>query len=310
MADEVDGTACRVRDELKKGVKDGRVFCPVSWGTLEELFLQSGESLRLTACLMEELSLNACFINRAEVFQWEFARSVRRCLGEPVGDSLKGLFTTPAAFAGSRPAVTFDLSDGEQISPVAEASAQAHFQAEMSKIGIAELANTMSGPPLVEAPPAYSEAAKTAMQTYKGNKGKLFVAEAGSCFYRYITSLLKLFPMQATTLWLQQFAGPGGEEGWFRRALSELPALYNFVDVMVATNMQPSRKDSNNHFMDNEIVVAPLAYANVFVAKDKGIKDLLRNRTQILGRTKCGYRDGLPELEAWLSVGASGQACI
>jgi hypothetical protein len=39
MANEVDASACRVRDELQKAVKAGRVFCPVSWGTLEELFL-------------------------------------------------------------------------------------------------------------------------------------------------------------------------------------------------------------------------------------------------------------------------------
>ena len=289
MADEVNETACRVRDGLKRAVVAGKVFCPVSWGILEELFLQSGRSLTVTSNLMEELSLNACFVMRREVFQWEFARSLGRCLGAPVDESLNGLFTTPAAFVGSRPAVMFDMPDGQTISPEAVANAQADFRDEMGRIGITELANSMSGPGPAGAPPAYSEVAKRAMEEFKGDKSKLFVAEATNCFATYVTPLLTRFPPLASTLWLKQFVGPSGDEGWFRRALTELPALYNFVDIMVATDRQPARKDKHNHFMDNEIAVAPLAYTDVFVAKDKGIRDLLRNRTHILTRTKCLY---------------------
>jgi hypothetical protein len=174
----------------------------------------------------------------------------------------------------------------------------------MGRIGITEPASTMSGPRPVEAPPAYSEAAKKAMETFKGNKSKLFVAEAGNCLAMYVTPLLKRFPPQASRLWMQQFGGPGGEDGWLRRALAELPALYNFVEIMVATDTQPVRRDTHNHFMDNEIIVVPIAFADVFVAKDKGIRDLLRNRTQILARTRCRYCDGFAELETWLSANA------
>jgi hypothetical protein len=71
---------------------------------------------------------------------------------------------------------------------------------------------------------------------------------------------------------------------------------------MIVADTQPERKDSNNHFMDNEIMVAPLAYADVFVARDKGIRDILRNRTKILSRTKCQYFDSLAALEPWLNT--------
>ncbi len=108
MRDGADKTANRVRETLRSEVAAGRIFCPVSWGTLEELFLQTGESLARTASLMEELSLNACFIMRIEVFQWELARSLGRYLGAPVDASLKGLFTDPAAYTGSSPCVTFE----------------------------------------------------------------------------------------------------------------------------------------------------------------------------------------------------------
>ena len=225
-------------------------------------------------------------------------------MGSPVDESLNGLFTTPAAFVGSRPAVTFDLPDGQTISPEVAADARVHFQEEMGKIGIVAMATEMSGQAPAGTPPAHSEAAKKAMEKFKGNKSKLFVAEAANCFAMYVTPLLKRFPPEASVLWLKQFAGPGGEEGWFRRALVELPALYNFVDIMVAMDKQPARKDKHNHFVDNEIVAVPLAYTDVFAAKDKGIRDLLRNRTQILARTTCVYCDGLTELEAWLAANA------
>jgi hypothetical protein len=52
--------------------------------------------------------------------------------------------------------------------------------------------------------------------------------------------------------------------------------------------------------MDNEIMVAPLAYATVFVSKDKAIRDMLRSRTKILSRTQCQYCDSLDSLEIWL----------
>jgi hypothetical protein len=62
-----------------------------------------------------------------------------------------------------------------------------------------------------------------------------------------------------------------------------------------------NRKDSNNQFMDNEIMTAPLAYADVFVSRDKGIRHLLRNHKAILARTTCQYCEHLGELETWLT---------
>ena len=315
MRDGVDESASRVREKLRAAVAGGKVFCPVSWGTLEELFLQAGQSLPHTAALMEELSLNACFIMRTEVFQWEFARSLGRCLGAPVDESLKGLFTNPAAFTGSRPCVKFEIPDDQLLGPDAVANVQAEFQREMASIGIAELTRRMTGGPRIcETPPPYSVAAKKAKGLFKGDRNKLFAAEAENCFIMYIRPLLGtrpsaaspyVFPSAVSQKWLAQFAGPGGDEAWYRRALVDLPALHNFVDLMVEADMQPNRNDSNNHFMDNEIMVAPLAYADVFVSRDKGIRHLLRTRKEILARTKCQYCENLGELETWLASNAA-----
>lgn len=49
-------------------------------------------------------------------------------------------------------------------------------------------------------------------------------------------------------------------------------------------------------------MLVPLAYASVFVAQDKGIWDVLRNRTEILKRNACHYCFDLIELENWLKA--------
>jgi hypothetical protein len=299
MADEAGPVACRIRSRLQSLVRSGQVFCPLSWGVLEELFKQSGPSLAITAGLMEELSLNAVFVMRTELYAWELERSMRRLNGIP-DPSLQGLFVPPAAFAGSAPAVSFDLN--VPISEVAAKSAQSFMRQNLSKIGVKELASKLGGRKLEETPPAYSSAAKNAMDRFKGNKAKLFLEEAGECFRMYITPLLQQrYSAEQMIGWLAQFATPGDEAAFFAKALAELPALHNFIDVMVVADSQPRRKDHYNDFMDNEIMVAPLVYADVFASLDKGIRDILRSRTKILSRTKCQYLDSLESLDARLT---------
>ena len=134
---------------------------------------------------------------------------------------------------------------------------------------------------------------------------KLFLEEAGNCFRMYITQLLLRYPPLVMVLWLAQFKSSGDEEAWFLKALAELPALHNYTDIMVVANSQPDRKDKYNHFMDNEIMVAPLAYSNVFVSEDKGIKEIAGRRTKILNRTKCHFCGSFEALESWLMQNAA-----
>lgn len=298
MADEANETACRVRDRLKALGACGRVFCPLSWGVLEELFKQSGESLKITSILMQELSLNAIFVMRTELYQWELARSVQRLCGK-ASDSFHGLFAPPAAFLGSGLSVGFH--DGCSISPIAQAHFQEYMKHHLSKIGVVELAEKMGRSTRYVTPPTYSEAAKKAKEMFNGDKKKLFLMEACNIFRLYVTPVLLTYPPDVCWSWLEQFRKASDEETWYQMALVELPALHNFIDIMVVSDSQPDRKDKYNHFMDNEIMVAPLAYATVFVSKDKGIRDMLLKRTTILSRTKCQDRDSLDALERWLT---------
>jgi len=251
---------------------------------------------------MEELSLNSVFLMREELFAWELSRSVNRVLGQPTDDTLDGLFAPPTAFVGSRPCVSFELPDGVSLGAEVVAHAKAFMMEKLSSVGVVKLAEQMGGSRVDRTPPAYSEAAKKAKEMFKGNKKKLFLEEAGNCFRTYITPALDRYPPAVITAWLGQFGSADDEEAWFRKALAELPALYNYTEVVVVASSQPDRKDKYNHFMDNEIMVAPLAYATVFVSGDKGVKDIAGSRTKILSRTKCRYCSTLEELDNWLTT--------
>ncbi|HYH67621.1 MAG TPA: hypothetical protein VD866_23185 [Urbifossiella sp.] len=301
LADGKKETPVRVRESLRAQVAAGRVFCPLSWGTVEELLDQSGPSLPRTAALMEELSLNAVFLQREELFAWELTRAMRRFFGGQPEDSLNGLFVPPAAFVGSALGISIELPDGVSIGHEAQAHARAFMKRELSSIGIASLAQDLGGSKMARSSPAYSMAAKRAKELFKGNKAKLFVEEAGDCFRLYVTPVLMRCPPDVMMAWLAQFSG-AGEEPWFRRVLAELPALYNHVDVMVVASSQPDRKDRPNHFMDNAIMTAPLAYADVFVSADRAVKDIAGSRTRILDRSSCRYCASLAELETWLGT--------
>jgi len=252
---------------------------------------------------MEELSLNTIFVMRTELFRWEVLRSISRLLGDSSAESLGGLFAPAAAFVGSGPCISWNMDD--PLCPEAQEAVKAYMKQNLSSIGVVELAKNASGRKLSERFPAYSEAAKKLSAEFKGNKGGLFLEEAVNCFHMYVTPVLLKLPQEIVATWSAQFGPPDDEEAWVLNALRELPALHNHIDIMVVADSQPDRRDSNNHFMDNEIMVAPLAYASVFVSKDRGIRDMLRNRTKILRRTRCQYCDSLKSLESWLAEHAA-----
>ena len=90
--------------------------------------------------------------------------------------------------------------------------------------------------------------------------------------------------------------------GFLAKLLQKMPALYNHVELVATIAQNPTQRFEINDFFDHEIMPVPLAYASAFVAQDKGIRDLLRNRTKILERNACCYCSNLAELEAWMKA--------
>jgi hypothetical protein len=218
MADEANDTACRVRDKLKGLVSSGCVFCPLSWGLLEELFKQAGASLERTACLIEELSMNVIYVIRPELYKWELARSVQRACGEPVSPLLNGLFAPVGAFLGSQFSIKW--SADVPLTQEVQDDVRAFMKRDLDNISVTELVKTAGGS-LREKPTAYSQGAKYARDTFKGDKQRLFLEEAGNIFRTWVTPILLQYPPHVVLQWMKYYGRPEGENAFFRDCLAD-----------------------------------------------------------------------------------------
>jgi hypothetical protein len=150
--------------------------------------------------------------------------------------------------------------------------------------------------------PKYSERTKSMWESMHGNKQKVQRIEAQTIFREYIQPVIRKLPFQVQVKALRYTKEAPKDKygGCLGELISHMPAVQNHMELMAAMTQRPSRKDKNNDFFDNEVMPVPLAYASAFVAQDKGIRDVLRNRTEIPERSTCRYCFDLGELEEWL----------
>jgi hypothetical protein len=152
--------------------------------------------------------------------------------------------------------------------------------------------------------PKYLEEAKRTWAMVKGDKHKILRIEAETIFKQYIEPAIRKLPLVVRVKFLEYLRTAPKDKygGCLGVLISHMPAVSNHMELMAAITQQPSRKDKINDFFDNEVLPVPLAYASGFVAQDKGIRDVLRNRTEILKHSCCRYCFDLAELEEWLKI--------
>ena len=117
MTDDETPQATGIKDALRRAVSGGRVFCPLSYGVLTELYKQEYYSRMRVGELMEDLSLNVAYANQGEVFAWEVERFVSRELGVgPVDLSLSGLYVPPVLYMSSALKMSYpEEADSEEV---------------------------------------------------------------------------------------------------------------------------------------------------------------------------------------------------
>src|SRR5262245_55537966 len=62
------------RAKLQAAVRSGKVFCPISFPTIMEMFKQTEPDRSKTAMLMDELCCGVAFCKSSEIFDWEVKR--------------------------------------------------------------------------------------------------------------------------------------------------------------------------------------------------------------------------------------------
>lgn len=318
MTDDKTPQATGVKASLRKAVAGGLAFCPLSYGVLAELYKQEYDSRMRVGQLMEELSLNVAYANRGEVFAWEVERFVSRELGVgPVDLSLSGLYVPPVLYMSSALKMGYpEEDDSEGMRQYIEG-----LRKRLESLTVTELIELdnrdgadwhgkyVKGLP---DPPLAAVVEKIRERT-KGNKQTMLLFESQAALeLEVIPKLVRSRPeVQRRFMEYVRDGAAEAEKGkgakeryaaFLARLLQKMPALYNHVELVATIAQSPTQRFEINDFFDHEIMPVPLAYASVFVSQDRGIRDLLRNRTKILQRNACRYCSDLVELEAWMKA--------
>lgn len=313
MGDDKFPMATEVKGSLRSLVSGGFIFCPLSFGLICELYKQAEESRLRIGALMEELSLNISYASREEIFAWEVERGVRRLADAgPIDLSLSELYVPLIGYLSSR----FQLEFADSWPSEELGAATKGFRGRLEALALTDLLkirarNRRDGifEAIKKVPvPKYSEESERTWQITKGDKGKTQRIEAEAVFRLYIKpALAKLPPPVLARFWeYGKTVARDKYGGFLGELLKSLPAMNNHVKLMAALSQNPKRKDKINDFFDFEIMPVPLAYASVFCAQDKGIRDLLLNRTDILKHVSCRYCFDLAELQGWLKAEGLG----
>jgi hypothetical protein len=310
MADEKTVLATQVRERLRKLVSNGVLFCPLVYGVLLELNKQARDSRLRVGALMEALSVNVSYANKFEIFAWEVRQFASRTLGiGPYELGKSGLYVPVAGYASSDMKIGYPQEFGSAETDKAVRGLQQAIESltvtQMLEMEddeeVAEYVKGLPDPQLL-----MSEAISKVRSSGKGNKRTIRVLQFQAVLDQVVWPNLRKVSVEAVTNFgkcLMEGMNPPSREKVERRfeaVFANLPSLYNQAELCVAISQNPSQKFEINDFFDYENMPIPLAYASVFVAQDKGIRDVLRNRTKILGRTSCRYCFDLAELEDWL----------
>ena len=286
---------------LRHGVANKQLLCPFQFTTIWELTKQDQSSRERLATLIEELSLNVAFAARDDVFAWECDGLVGVLLDEQPTKLLDSLFVPPGYYLSDSAECAFPdggLPEDEQ------AEMSRHLQQKTEELTLTELVkmrvSSVEKMPHPNIP--YQSMARNARAASGGNKAALFHGIAVEFTNQYVAPCLDRLPelrrSMARAALVAKAAGPGGSPLDF--VLRHTPAIRNAAEALAGMLQETGRKDNPNDFYDLESLPVPLAYADAVVFRDKRIRNLLQDRTDLLKQNKCHYFYDLPEFITYL----------
>lgn len=311
LARDVSAEATRAKELLRDLVARGKVFCPVSFSVITELFKQNYESALRTGSLMEELSLNISFAIDKEIYNKEVKYFLQRFVdGKEIGLEKGDIYVPILAFVGTPGGLLFPAEF-----PASEEKREKftqEFAAQISALKLTDLIHNFKSIlpfPLFQylPTPEYSEVWKERWDYAKGNKEKMrdveqdyyvrqvlipelqkesarLPNEARQRFINFIKSLPQNKPARAS-----------------REILENMPALKNAVEILTITGYDPNRKATMNDFFDIQMMVTPLAYADALVATDKWIRHLLTTQSSVFDVKSALYIPSLSDFVTYLN---------
>jgi hypothetical protein len=310
IAEDVSDEATRVKALLRDLVAQGKVFCPLNFSNITELFKQNYESALRVGTVMEELSLNISFAVGREIYRKEIKSFLNSLVtGKKAGLSKEDIFVPVIAFVESQGSLNFPEGFPASEDKREEFTREMARQASAMKLtDILHKLKAVLPNPMFQfiPPPEYSEAWKERWDFTKGNKEKMRNEEQDYYVKQIlIPELLKesaKLPDDERRKYLRyiQSLPQGKPAAAAREVIKQMPALKNAVEIMTITGFDLNRKSNLNDLFDIEMLIVPLAYSDVLVAPDKWIRHLLSTQSAVFDADTARYISNLSDFEVYL----------
>ncbi|MEX2301020.1 MAG: hypothetical protein WD733_08800 [Bryobacterales bacterium] len=288
---------------LKQLVKARVVFCPLATPTIWELYRQPPACAPDVAQLMDTLSLRTAFANRTEIFRAEVRNFVLGLVDRQRGMlSPREVYVPVAHYLSTRLRLVFPNSyTGDEREAMTAAVTR-----RLGSVGVENLVSWRKNSTGLgrESIPPYSAARKSRRAQAGSSRTKARNIEAEFVYDRHIEPALQSVmrslsvSTRAQVMCCLASIEPDREGSRIEALLEKMPALRNAVDLYTIAGFDPERKDRRADFFDIEMLIAPFAYADVFVSQDRWIRHLIHK--DLADRNQTAFVEGPEELTAFL----------
>lgn len=305
LADEKTQFAKTIKELLQFLVRDRKLFCPLYWSVLSELYKQEYSSRLRVAKIMDELSLNFSFSPSKEIWHEEVRLFIQSLLDERIHKISRELLFIP--FVG------YLSSKGKLTYPeyVDETEAMKMSEVIMNNFDKVTLYNLMLIADKVKKDPEadsiyLNKRYKEVWANNKGNKNRIRIENQNFIAnikilprIKEINRILKPEQVLKITKYISSFP-KDKNQSVFNSVIDFMPSLRNEVEILSIVPLDNQRNFTINDFYDIENLLIPLAYSDVFVSQDKWIRHLLKV-TDLPQKNNCLYLYNLEDLVQYLN---------
>lgn len=306
--------AATAADRLTALVTEGRLVCPVSWPVYSELLHHDFESALPIAQLMDVLSLGLAYPQDNELITTEIQHYVDALATdrEPSPLTPHELYVPIAGILATNAGMTWPpefpapASEQERLTTEFAATIRSFTMTDLITMARSHLPKPDHGAP------EYHRAWNERFTAAKGNRTVMRrIEEEYQMTNTLLPNLAKttktLSPPDRRRFHERLMALPTNKHGGVSTAILEhLPVLRTRTELMAITGFNPNRKGDLHDFYDIEVMIAPVAHADAFVAQDKWITHLLTRETDLLTRNNTEHLSNIHALVTHLNTMSGG----
>lgn len=310
LRDERGSEARNIKDLLIRLVNEEKIFCPLSFAVISELFKQEYESAITTADLMDNLSLNICFVRNIEIYHNEIDDFVTSFIEKKnPGLARENLYVPVIAYLSSDTGLSFP--EGFPASEEEKTDFAEELTEKLLSLKVTDLVNLLKAflPMKTDQFNSILEYSETWKERWDFTKGDIKLIRRIEEEHALQHILIPRMKKRAARLSLglhEEFADyvrslpKDNYEGASGTIIDSMPAFRNYINIMTVTGLVTSKKGNMHDFFDIEMMIIPLAYCDVFVSRDKWINYILTTHRTSLEKNRAKYISTLDDFQSYL----------